>query len=214
MITIPSPNTDRSLLTIAQIRAAAGVLDSSQDASLTLLGDYVSAVITRACQIVTYREVPPTLRLEGVIETIRPKNREPGFSLSRGPVVEITSLIESGRALTENVDFELDGRTLYRISGEARIYWPFLPAFMGQPIVVTYSAGWAIVPADLVFAASRFIAAEIAKEERDPTLKMRRIEGVSEYQWWVNPPLDTFIPPEVMTVLIAGGYVNRWGWML
>ena len=38
MLSIPFPNTDRSLLTRAQLRAAVGVEDGSKDAALVDLG--------------------------------------------------------------------------------------------------------------------------------------------------------------------------------
>lgn len=220
MITIPSPNTDRSLLSITELRAAAGVTDGSQDATLTLMGNYISAVITRACKVVVAEEIPPTLRLESVVETIRPRSHRPGignlasFSLARGPVVAVTSLVENDVTLTEGTDFELEGRIVWRISANARTWWWYgsIPE-ANRKIVIDYSAGWAIVPDDLKYAAIRMVRTEVQRSERDPNLKMRRIEGVSEHQWWVDPTIDTVIPPDVQDILERGDYVNRWSWM-
>lgn len=70
MLSIPSPNTDRSLLTRAQLRAAVGVEDGSKDAALIDLGNYVAVVTAQACRVATAAGIPPTLRLETVVETI------------------------------------------------------------------------------------------------------------------------------------------------
>jgi hypothetical protein len=48
MLQIPSPNTDRSLLTIAELRAAAGVTGTARDAELQVVGDATAALITSA----------------------------------------------------------------------------------------------------------------------------------------------------------------------
>lgn len=213
MITIPSPNVDRSLLTIAELRSAVGATDDSQDASLQILGDAISAIITSACGIVVAGAIPPTLRLESIVETVRPRHRLESFSLSRGPVVEITSLTEDGAELSAS-DYELDGRTVYRIVASHRHFWSFRPHFAASAIVVHYDAGYDTVPADLKFAALKMVKEQISIGDRDPTLKSLRIEGVSERQWWVNPPTDSLIPADIYDLLERGGYINKFAWMI
>lgn len=202
MLTISSPNTDRSLLTLAELRAAAGVSDGSKDAILVPLGNYISALITKACKVARAGAIPPTLRLETVTETFKLKSEHGSIILARRPVVEITSATFSD----DSVDYEVDAAAgiLRQVSGDAYINWGI------GPVEVVYSAGYATVPDDLKYAAMRFVQSEISVASRDPTLKRLKIEGVSEREWWVpdNPNNDSIVPPDVMDILIRGGFVN------
>jgi hypothetical protein len=211
MLTIASPNTDRTLLTTAELRSAAGVTDSSRDVELTALGDYIAAVITNACQVVRVGATPPTLRLESVVETFHRRghnhhsNDEP-LVPSRRPVASITSVVE-GTATLDASSYEIDGTLLYRLSGTRRGCWRH------GPVVVSYDAGWATVPNDLRYAAIRFVQGALVQGDRDPMLKRKVTVGVSEYEWWVDPTKDNIVPLDVMDILINGGYVNRWAWL-
>lgn len=208
MLTIASPNTDRSLLTLAELRAAAGVSDNSKDAALVPLGNYVSATITKACKVAYAGAVPPTLRLETVTETIRYRPRAgkaDGLVLSRRPVVEVLSVTENGNDVAAS-GYELDAAAsiLYRMSGACPIRW-----YCFGNVVVEYSAGYEIVPDDLKYAAIKFVQAELVTGSRDPNLKRLRIEGVSEREWWVSDKqVTSILPGEVMDILVRGGYVN------
>jgi hypothetical protein len=216
MLTIPSPNTDRSLLTIAELRAAAGVTGTARDAELQVLGDATAAMITSACQVTRVGAIPPTLREEAVVETFSqpvvhsyqwlPVERAGALHPSRLPIVSVTSVVEGTRTLATS-DYQIDGAALYRLSGAYRAHW------CGDPIVVSYTAGWATVPADLKWAAMKFVQAAILENGRDPLLKRKVTVGVSEYEWWVDPTRDSVIPPEVLDILARGGYLNRWAWM-
>lgn len=204
-ISIPSPNTDRSLLSIAALRSAAGIADNSKDEELTALGRYVSAVITKACKVAVQNGVPPTLRLETVTQTTRFDARREHLVLLRSPVIEVASLTEDGAALSETTDFRIENGMLRRLSGAGVSCWAH-----GADIVITYSAGWSTVPDDLEFAARKFVAEEYQSGGRDRLLKSKTTEGVSSYEWWVDPTKDRVIPADVMSILEDGGYVNRW----
>jgi hypothetical protein len=214
MLTIDSPNTDRTLLTIEEMRVAAGLAegDSSRDTELTALNEYTSAIITAACNVARadLEAIPPTLREEEVTESYR-LSADRGFvSLSRRPVVSITSVTEVGTLLDVATDYELEGVLLYRMSGDERTVWP------AGDLTVIYVAGWEIVPPDLKYAALRFNRSEITQQGRpDTSLRRLRIEGVSEREWWVDPTGRTpdNVPPDVMDILLRGGYVRQWGWM-
>lgn len=208
LLTIPSPNTDRSLLTLAELRVAAGVTDNSRDAELTLLGDYISATITSACHVLTAGAIPPTLRLESVTETFRTRysSHPQALPLGRRPVVAITSVTEDTTVLA-TTDYEEDQNLLYRLSGSRHIRWPC------TAVLVAYSAGYATVPADLKYAALKFARATVQTSDRDPALKRKVTQGVSEYEWWVDPTKDKVIPPEVFDILVSGGYVRQWSWL-
>lgn len=206
MITITSQSSDRSLLTLGELRSAVGATGSAQDAKLQMLGNYVAAAITKACGVSSAAAAVPTLRLESLRETVRLDSRQNYLSLSRWPVVELTSVTENDVAV-ETGGYEADGRMLYRISGDTRICWP-----CGQ-IVVEYSAGYEIVPDDLKFAAIKFVQAEWAQGGRDPLLRSESIPDVISREYWVDPTKESVIPAEVMDLLERGGYVEKWAWM-
>lgn len=219
MLRIPSPNTDRSLLTIDELRAAAGVADSSRDIELQVLGDATAALITSACQVRKVGAIPPTLRQEAVVETWYqiPYEHRGGAALypsltggaalypSRTPIVSIQSVTIGGAAIASS-GYEIDGQAIYRLSGNFRIGWS------NAPVVVAYTAGYAVVPADLKWAARKFVQAAMLDDGRDPLLKRKVTVGVSEYEWWVDPTKDSVVPGEVMDILVRGGYANRWGY--
>lgn len=207
MLTITYPNFDRSLLTLAELQAAAGSTTMTDD-QLRLMGDYISAMITSACRVpaATIGAIPPTLRDEGVTETFRLKSRQGYLALGRKPVIEINSVIEAD-AVLDTSEWELEGSLLYKLSGNARCHWA-----CGE-IEVDYMAGYAEVPADLKYAAVKFVQAEMVNSGRDPLLKRKSIVGVSEYEWWVDPTKDSVVPADVMDILERGGYVTRFGWL-
>src|SRR3954471_20044209 len=110
MLTIASPNTDRSLLTLEEIRVAAGLAptDNSKDATLVPLGAYVSASITSACKVAKSGVIPPTLRLETVTETFLFKSLQRSLVLARRAVTAITSVTENNSVLSTD-DYTIDG---------------------------------------------------------------------------------------------------------
>ncbi len=212
MLTIATPNTDRSLLTLAELRAAVGVSDGSKDAALVPLGEYVSAMITSACKVAKSGVIPPTLRLETVTETFLFKSLQKSLVLARRPVVELVSVTQTDSLLSET-EYSLDAASgiLYR-ANVAGYYtmpngpWGWWPA---GNTVIEYSAGYEGVPADLKYAAIKFVQAENTTGSRDPNLKSLEISGVSRREWWVSDrQVTSSVPGEVMDILVRGGYTN------
>ena len=203
MLSIPSPNTDRSLLTRAQLRAAVGVEDGSKDAALIDLGNYVAVLIAQACRVATAAGIPPTLRLETIVETIVLGTCSEWLDLARRPIVSIISVIENGTEI-DSTGYRLAGSAgrLQRRSGSFAALWQ-----RDSDIVVTYSAGWATVPDDLARAAIKFVQAEWNQGSRDPLLRRVSVEGVSEREYWVDPTKDSVVPADVMDILERGGFV-------
>jgi hypothetical protein len=202
MLTIPSPNTDRLLLTDAEIAAA---IPNVAGPVLAKLNARVSAAIVRACHVAAAGAIPPTLRLEEVVDTYRLKSHQKALILSRRPVVSVTSLVEGSTTLAEDVDFEVeaDAGLLYRLSGDERVCWS------SGKVVMTYSAGWATVPDDLRLAAEKL--AQVFHSEGGSGgsgLKRESIPGVIEREWWVGPSDDPAIPQEILDLL--GPYTNHW----
>lgn len=216
MLTISSPNTDRTLLTIAELRSAAKVTNDSRDTELQILGGYVAAAITKACRVRTAGAIPPTLRLEGVSETVHSDQRyltrlsrrfEDGpapIVLSRIPVVDLSAVTENG-ILLESSDYEFEPSSgfLFRLSSVCRIEW------CRGKVVSDYTAGYAVVPDDLKYAAIKFVKLELQRDGRDLLQKRETIPGVIDREWWVEPGREVGVPPEIMDLLEQGGFVNE-----
>jgi hypothetical protein len=201
--TVTTPATDRSLLTLAELRAAAGISDSSKDAELTTLGNRIAASIASACLVARSGAVPPTLRLETITETFRVRSCGGPLMLSRSPVVSIASITEGLSALSAS-DYDNDNGRLTRLSSDVVSSWA------SGLVTVVYDAGWSTVPDDLKLAAVKFVQAETQQDGRDPMLKSKTIEGVSSYEWWVDPTKDSVVPGDVMDILRRGNYLRIW----
>jgi hypothetical protein len=215
MLTIASPNTDRTLLTILELRSAAGVTGSSRDTELRALGGYVSAAITKACRVAVAGAIPPTLRLESVSEAFRRgyhrcyrRQREQSLMLARRPVVTVTSVTEDDTLLAPATDYEFEGAAglLYRLSGDITLY---RVPWCAATVVVESDAGYATVPDDLKFAAIKFVKLILSQGDRDLLQKRETIPGVIEREWWVEPTREVGVPPEIMDLLEQGGFVNE-----
>lgn len=206
MLTVTTAATDLTLLSQAELRAAVGVVDGSQDTTLTTLGKRVASCIAKACRVASDGAVPPTLRLETLTETFRLNSRHVEIVLSRRPVISITSVTEDGNALTA-ADYELENGSgiLRRLDGSDNP-----SCWAAAKIVVVYAAGWATVSDDLKLAATKLAATFWAEGQKiDPSLKRESIPGVIEQEWWVGPSDDPLIPQEVMDILSFGGYLNH-----
>lgn len=204
-LSVVTAASDRTLLTIAELREAVGVSDDSKDAQLEQLNARLSATIANACHVAPAGAVPPTLRRETLSETIRSYCSRDKLVLSRFPVALIASVTENGCAIDPDYDVELEPASgiVYRLSGDCRVCWP-----RGK-VVFQYDAGWEVVPEDLRLAAAKLASvlwSEGAKS--DPGLRKEEIPGVITREWWVGPSSDPVIPKEVMDLLQP--YRNHW----
>lgn len=206
MLTISSPNTDRLLLTSAELAAVVSksVVGSAQ--MLSALNLRVSAMITRACKVATAGATPPTLRLESISETFRLKSQQECLVLARRPVVAITSVTENDTILVADDDYEIDASAglLYRLWEGVRACWPC------GTIVIPYSAGWQTVPYDLRELACKLATVLSAETGRDPSLGSVDIPGAISETYRYGRPDDPLIPAEIMEGLKLGGYVNTF----
>lgn len=217
-ITVQTPAVDRNLLTTAQLRAAIGISDSSQDATLAVLGARASAAISKACRVVQGGVTPPTLRKETIIETFRRTSywargswpfadseaQRQNIILSRFPVVSVASVVVDGTTLDAS-EYELrpsDG-VIVRLSGGQPTAW------LNWKIVVTYDAGFETVPEDLALIASQMVQILWYQNNRDPNKKSEAVTGIGSHEWFGNPHAGDLVPPSLMGALDAGGFVNH-----
>lgn len=182
MFTISSAAADRNLLTLAEMKAALGITDSSSDAALTTLGLQISDLIARECKVPAEGVAPPTLRKETLVETFRQTVRVNPLILARRFVDTITSVVEDGVTLT-TADYETDkaaGLTTRLDSSGGVVCWPAVK------IVVTYSCGFETVPELLKLAAITVLREQWSAKSRDPLVKAKEIDGISRTEYWVN----------------------------
>lgn len=174
--TITVPAADLSLLTIEQLRSAAGVPDgdTTQDARLEQLGLAISLDIAKACKINGDGVNPITLLSETMVETFWNNCPEVDLILSRRFVSDIDALTEAGTALVADTDYWLDGEAgmLYRQLSDGRS-WSW---YSSRAYSVTYTAGLTEIPADLVEIAMDLVRFRTAVSAVNPLEKSTEIE--------------------------------------
>ncbi|WP_189431103.1 hypothetical protein, partial [Mesorhizobium sp. M2D.F.Ca.ET.147.01.1.1] len=69
-LTVTTPASDRTLLTIEEMRAAAGVTGGASDSDLQAMEAQNAASIMTECNIAVGAGAPPTLKKETLTETI------------------------------------------------------------------------------------------------------------------------------------------------
>jgi hypothetical protein len=190
---VTSPATELSLLTVAELRAAAGVDDGSQDAALLAMGRSVSTAIARHCNIADDGVNPPSLLRETCTEIFRWSGCGP-LKLARRPVTSITSVEIDGDAI-DAADYEVAGRDLYALSDDTIAEW------QSGKITVVYVAGYSTAPGDLKVAASKLVTDTRGEIGRESSLKRVNIPGVIEKEFWVAPAESPFISQEIADLL-------------
>jgi hypothetical protein len=171
--TVTVPAVDPSLLTIEQLREAAGLAsgDTSRDTELEQLGLRVSADIANACKIASDGLNPPTLRSETITETFWMPVCFDEVFLSRRFISSVTTVTEHETVLLA-ADFIVDREAgmLNRVSSGRPWHWYY------GAISVVYVAGFTTVPADLVGAALDLTRLRLSADDRDPLVKGETIE--------------------------------------
>jgi hypothetical protein len=183
-LTITTAATDLQLLTIAEMRAAAGVSDNSQDVQLTAMGLKIAADIATECNIAVGSGAPPTLRRETLTEVVRGAYADLLF-LSRRHEITITSIVEDGTTLdAEDYLIEPESGILHRLCDDLPIGW------CADKVTVVYAAGFDTIPSDLNDAATDFFRSAWQAKDRDPLVKGLRedVPGVYEKEtsYWVG----------------------------
>ncbi|MER9710176.1 hypothetical protein NKJ13_07890 [Mesorhizobium sp. M0174] len=171
VLAVTTPASDRSLLTQAERREAIGVTDSSQDTRLAALDLRLGAAIMAECNVAIGAGAEPTLLQETLTETCRRVDAAV-LVLARRHNVEITSLIEDGVTLTNEVSFTVDPESglVTRLSDDCPRRW------CAGKVVVVYKAGFVTVPGDLKQAAMDFMRLAWAESKRDPALKSEVVD--------------------------------------
>ena len=203
MLTVTSAADDRALLTLGELREACAAGASIPDSRLLEHGERIAATIARICKVAPAGSVPVTMRSETLSETFRLSQARRFLPLARRPIGAILTVTEADTALA-STDFEIDASSglLGRLSSDDPSTWA-----CGK-IIVTYEAGWQVVPADLKLAAAKLAQMVWAEQSREPGLKRENIPNVIEREYWVPPSSDPLASTEVMELLAP--YINDW----
>jgi hypothetical protein len=207
------------LLTTAEAKAALGITDSLRDDDIDRAVARISAAIYRACNLRTDGVTPPTLLSEALKESFRLD-----WSWTRGPLQlsrrRVTELVisEAGGAI-DPATYDLDraAAQLWRLDGSGAVnYWT------AGSVVVDYTAGFIEVPDDLKLAAETWLRTlwrdsyDEPSTISDPMIKVEEIPGVRRIERWVSDmnasaaSTTTMVPANVQSVLVDGGYIERW----
>ncbi len=197
-LVISVPAQTRGFLTAEELRAAAGTSPLS-DGQLAKLGETVADIISEDCNVKGDGLNPVTLRRETLIETQRTEDALPVLSLARRFIGSV-AVVENGQALTD-ADIEVDAGAglLYRLRGDFRCHWP------AGKIVVTYQAGFEVVPGPLADIAAEMVGRRTGAT-RDPLMKSERvrIDDVEEIErdFWVDARNNVDITPDMAAKLV------------
>ncbi|WP_371346472.1 hypothetical protein [Ancylobacter sp. IITR112] len=183
MFTVTVPAEDRKLLTIEQLREAAGLEagDVSRDGALESLGLAVADRIAQECAVTSDGVHIPTLKRETVSQTFRLSSSVSALILARRFVASVSSLTIDGVAAAAS-DYELAaaaGMTRRLYDGRYGLWCPAV-------VVVSYQAGFSAVPDDLALAAMQAVQEQWSAKNRDPLLKRDKVDGMGEQEFWIG----------------------------
>jgi hypothetical protein len=196
MLTVTTAAADRSLLSIEELRALAGVTNSSMDTELAEVGLRASDIIAEHCRVGGDGLTPVTLLRETVVETIRlTRAWTPALILARRFLGDV-SVVEDGTTL-DDTDFAVDAPA----GMLTRLYADEPCAWAGRKIAVTYEAGFVTPPSALKEAASKLVRLNLSTASRDPLLKDDTVDGVGRQTFWVGPVEGGSIPRDVADLL-------------
>lgn len=174
LLAVLTPAADPALLSIEELRAAAGLAagDDSQDTTLTSLGEEAAEWIASLCGVRTAGRNAPTMLRESLRETFPPGPRRSELILARRFIATVTSVTENNVTLTEDVDFVLldDRGVLERQIGGYPVPWRW------ATIVVEYDAGFdngspANLPPVIKGVAADYVTQRYTSAGRDPSIR-------------------------------------------
>lgn len=181
-LVVTTPAADTALLTIEELRAAAGVTGSAQDSVLLGIAEGVTSDIMAECNIAAGLGAnEPTLLTETLTETFYDWAPRRDLVLSRRHNVAITSVAID--------DSDIDSSE-YVVNAEDGILSRIASTWCGAKIVVVYEAGFDEAPASLKQTAREIFSSRYSESTRDDMVKSEIIEipGVETKRrdYWVG----------------------------
>ncbi|MCO5129233.1 MAG: phage head-tail connector protein [Xanthobacteraceae bacterium] len=190
MLSIITPADSPDLATLAVVKAALGISDSSEDATLAALITQASSAIATACNRV--------LLAETVEQTFRSSGGRRGLLMTRYPVTSVVSIMEGETTLAET-DYAIDTTSgiIERLISDRLACWPY------GAITVRYVAGYDIedVPPDLVQAVIMLVQQYRSQASRDPMIRAIDVTDIERQEFFaltaagLPAPVQTLIEP-------------------
>lgn len=205
-INVTTPATSRALLALDILKDELNVTGSASDAKLTRWIAEETDRITSHCGVAADQLGRRTFASEETVVTFNAAELADGWDYLalpwRIPVTAVTSVTVDGAAL-ETTEYEVEPMTalLYRLDSDgSRTTWGALRT------VVSLTAGWDLTGDDHPLvrrACLELVRARYVAGNRDPRLKMDRVEGIGEQQFWVNPtsPDADGLPSEIAAMV-------------
>lgn len=175
MLQVTTPAESHDLTTLAAVKRELGIIDRSEDESLTAWIARASAAVAEHCNRVFLQE--------SITETFRLSSRSETLLLSRFPVAAIESITETDAALESGL-YELDAKCglVRRLTAfGSATSWP------ATVIVVTYTAGYESIdalPREVEGAAIALVRQYRFAAQRDPQLRSEDLDGVGSASYF------------------------------
>lgn len=201
MLTVTTPASDPTLLTLDEVAEAIGG-SSLSSAALLRLNQRVSELLAGACGMERAGASILTLREETYSETVWLHCPVDVLFLSRKPIVELLTVTEGEDLLVVTDDYEQNSeRSIVRMQSGCVSWWA------SGKTIATYRAGYATVPPGLKELAAKLVNTLHAERGRDPSLGSMDIPGVISETYRYGRPDDPLVPAEIMEGLVRGGFV-------
>jgi hypothetical protein len=183
LTTVTSPAATTALVTLEAVKdeLALTSVDAPRDAVLTR---YIGAASTAMQRYRGGVFAEQSYRDEITLEC-GDRRRAEGASiapllLAVTPVISIASVTEDGAALDSSAwSFSAEPGFLYRKDAAGE-----LTQWSADKIVVTYSAGFAAIPDDIVDACIKAVKWKHFARLRDPAVRSRDVSGVYSASYW------------------------------
>jgi hypothetical protein len=197
ILTVTTAASSYDLTALATVKTELGITDNTENDKLRTWITQASIIAASYCRRVFARET--------LTETFRParncSSHVEFLILQRRPIASITSVTVDDVAV-DAAEYETDANPglLYRLDSSGyRSCWS-----ASKSIIVVYLAGYILLdtlPQDIERAVIMMVKDMRADATRDPNLRSKRIEGVSEYQWWIPGEATTQMPIEISGLL-------------
>lgn len=212
-IDIVTPAGDYDLVELATLKTLLNVNDDSLDGYFDLVIPQASAFIAKYCNQPIVVEAIQTSywpTRDGYPWVVRGEIAP--LQLPRWPATSVTSVVETiagvQTTLVVGTDYIVD-LAKGQISRLDRNGYP--RNWAANPIVVIFSAGYAVIPFDVVGVVVELIKGMLAARNRDPMIRSENIEGVWQATYWfgagpgssggmpssITGPLDNYRMPVI-----------------
>lgn len=206
MFTVATQALTTALTTLAAVKTALNVKDTTSDAWLTTQIGVATQVVVNYLGAEMAEDGTRNLGRETIVETLDRRSRYPWnppfgvvaprreadttIVLAKRPVISIASITENGTAVDPG-DYLLSAAvgTVRRLSSGLPTMWPT------TLVVVTYTAGWRLpadngrtLPLDIEQAVIELVQAQWFGRDRDPNIKSEIVTGVRQVDYFFGTP--------------------------